>query len=199
MYSVWYISCLFIVVLIPSIYRSIENSKNTDNIQILNLYVENINYYTGKCINNKNFCLKANISGRFTPCFNCLDQKCSSEITVDFMGPEAKIDSIIIISSYNCGDKFVIGDVLYERKKINDRELMNIIFYHFMIPVIFVALFETFRYSRSNSKIMKFVKDLCCIPILQNEENINNRVQPYLVNENNNNNNQNNNENNNPV
>ena len=146
------------------------------------------------------------ISGRFNPCFNCIDQRCSSTITVDFVGPEAKVDSIIIISSYNCGQKLAVGDVLYEKKKINDRELINIIFYHFMIPLIFVVLFESFRYSRSNSKFIKFFKDICCIPILQNDENINdnNRVHPYLVNEiqneniqNNNQNSQNNNQNNN--
>ena len=203
MYSVWYISCLFIVVMIPTIYRSIENSKNSDNIEILNLYVENINYYHGQCIDNKNYCLKATISGRFSPCFNCLDQKCNANnIIVDFVGPEAKMDSIIVISSYNCGRKFSIGDVLYERKKINDKEIMNILFYHFMIPLIFVFLFETFRCSRTNSKIVKFFKELCCIPVFYNENNnINNRVHPYLLNNLNQNQNQieNNNENNNPV
>ena len=181
MYSAWYISCLFLFVLSPTIYTTIKNSE-PNNVEILNLYVENYKYYHSECLDSKNYCLKANITGTFGPCLDCTHLRCTSKISVDFVGEKLIENTVIVVSSYDCGKKVLLGDVLKSKKDINTKEMTRVVFYHFMIPLIFVLIFEIIRYSNSKGKIVDILRDLCCISRLNNN-NVNNpnQVHPFSV------------------
>jgi hypothetical protein len=171
--SALYLSFLFLFVIGPTIYEGIfSNDPKADLIRVT---IENIKYHEGLCEDNQNYCLKANITGRFAPCVNCKYLRCNGNIEIDFTGKKVYSGDTLEITSYECGDRILIGDDIDLRYKKSRENITQLMTYHFLIPFAFILCFHCIRSKKVQSfRFVQLVKQGFCY------DNSNNRIHPVI-------------------
>lgn len=172
--SALYLSFLFLFVIGPTMYESLF--QNDPKAELIRVTIENVKYYDGLCEDNQNYCLKANITGRFVPCVNCVYLRCNGEISVDFTGKKVYSGDTLEITSYDCGNRISVGDEIQLKYKKAREHIVQLMLYHLLMPLIFIICFHVIRSKKVQSlKFIQLIKQGFCI------DNRNNQVQPVQI------------------